>query len=87
MASSLAAKYLPPGVGARTMLAVLRRPSLWFTAVQSAQRLRVDSGQMPSDYFRFRQQTQRGGSGTEPIAPQDLVDFLKWARGARGVLG
>ncbi len=87
MASALLATHLPPGVSARAVAAVMRRPDLWLTAVRSAGRLRSDAGGVPIDYFRFRQQTQSGGTGNEPIEPHDLIDFLKWARGVRKVLG
>jgi hypothetical protein len=39
------------------------------------------------EFFAFRQQTQVGGDGSQPMNPHDLVLFLKWARGTRGVLG
>jgi hypothetical protein len=76
-----------PRVDARAALAVLRRPSLWGSAVLSVKRLWVPGVGVPADYLRFRQQTQRGGTGSDPMRADDLVDFLKWTRGTRGSLG
>ncbi len=67
--------------------AIVRRPSLWSTALRLGNRLRPDSPQLSTDeFFAFRQQTQVGGDGKQPINPHDLVHFLKWARGTRGSL-
>jgi hypothetical protein len=76
-----------PRVDAKAALAVLRRPSLWGTAITSAKRLWVPGVGVPHDYLKFRQQTQRGGPGSDPMRADDLVDFLKWTRGTRGSLG
>jgi hypothetical protein len=69
------------------VVAVIKQPSLWPTALRAMHRLRPTGLNVPVDYLRFRQQTQRGGTGTAPMEPTDLVDFLKWARSARQVMG
>jgi hypothetical protein len=75
------------GISAGAVVAVIKQPSLWPTALRAMHRLRTTGLQVPPAYLRFRQQTQRGGPGTEPMEPNDLVDFLKWARSARQVMG
>jgi hypothetical protein len=72
------------------VLAVLRRPGLWPTAVGQAVRLarpgwwkRPPFLPLPDrDYVRFRMQTAYGSTG-EP-APSDLVAYLNWCREFRG---
>jgi hypothetical protein len=70
----------------RAVLAVLRRPRLWPTAVGQARRLarpgwwrRAPFLPLPDpDYVRFRLQTAYGSSGTP--AADDLVAYLTWCR-------
>jgi hypothetical protein len=71
----------------RVALAVLRRPSLWPTAIRAARRtatpgwwrrppfLPVPSG----DYLRFRLVTQYGETDRLPD-PDDVMDYLAWCR-------
>lgn len=71
----------------RVAVAVLRRPSLWFTAARQARRtatagwwrrapfLPVPSG----DYLRFRLVTQYGDADRQPDA-DDVVAYLAWCR-------
>ncbi|HWB38002.1 MAG TPA: hypothetical protein VHA75_18450 [Rugosimonospora sp.] len=74
----------------RALLAVLRHPVLWPTAVGQAFRLarprwwrRPPFLPLPDrDYVRFRMQTAYGSTG-EP-EPQDLVAYLHWCRQFRG---
>jgi hypothetical protein len=75
---------------ARAVLGVLRRPTLWPTAVGQAVRLarpgwwrRPPFLPLPDpDYVRFRLQTAYGSSG----APNgdDLVAYLNWCRQFKG---
>lgn len=72
------------------MLAVLRRPALWPTAVTQAFRLarpgwwkRPPFLPVPDrDYVRFRMQTAYGSTGSP--APEDLVAYLNWCREFKG---
>jgi hypothetical protein len=76
-----------PSVAARVVVAVVRRPSLWLTALRQWRRttlpawwrqwpfLPVPSG----DYLRFRLLTQYGSAGG-PVDPHDVVQFLVWCR-------
>jgi hypothetical protein len=70
----------------RAALLVLRRPSLWATALRQAKRLArpgwwrhapflplPDAG-----YLRFRLETQYGADA--PPEPRDLVTYLEWCR-------
>jgi hypothetical protein len=69
------------------VLAVVRRPRLWPTALRQARRttprgwwrrrpfLPVPSG----EYLRFRLLTQYGDSAAKP-APHDVVTYLEWCR-------
>lgn len=69
------------------VLAVLRRPSLWVTAIHQALVLaepgwwrRAPRRPWPSaDYLRFRFQTASGDPDRQPT-PQDVVTFLHWCR-------
>jgi hypothetical protein len=67
--------------------AVLRRPSLWTTAVRQWHRT-VPHGwwrrrpflPVPAaDYVRFRLQTQYGDSAHR-VARQDVVNYLSWCK-------
>lgn len=68
------------------MLAVLRRPGLWPTALSQAFRLarpgwwrRPPFLPVPDrDYVRFRMQTAYGTGGSP--GPDDLVAYLNWCR-------
>ena len=72
---------------ALAVLAVLRRPALWATAVVQLFRLaspgwwrRWPPVPLPEpDYLRFRLQTQYGDAEREP-EPDDLVSYLHWCR-------
>lgn len=71
----------------RVALAVVRRPSLWPTALRQARRtatpgwwrrppfLPVPSG----DYLRFRMVTQYGETDSPPN-PADVLNYLAWCR-------
>lgn len=70
--------------------ALVRRPSLWPTAVGQAARLarpgwwrRPPFLPLPDrEYVRFRMETQYGTTGSP--RPEDLVTYLEWCRdGAR----
>ena len=73
----------------RVLLALVRRPGLWVTAVTQAFRLarpgwwrRPPFLPLPDpDYLQFRLETQYGGEGRdrEPD-PEDLVTYLHWCR-------
>lgn len=71
--------------------AVARRPRLWTTAVVMAFRLaRPGWWRRPpflptpdAGYLRFRMETQYGGDGSTPAAPEDLVTYLDWCRRTR----
>jgi hypothetical protein len=73
---------------ARAVLAVLRHPSLWPTAVRQARALAVPGWwrrppflPLPApDYLRFRIETAYGGSGDQPPRPEDLLTYLRWCR-------
>jgi hypothetical protein len=70
----------------RAVLAVLRRPGLWPTALGQALRLarpgwwrRPPFLPVPDpDYVRFRMQTAYGSAGSPD--PEDLVAYLNWCR-------
>jgi hypothetical protein len=70
----------------KAILAVLRRPALWPTAIGQAFRLarprwwlRPPFLPVPDrDYVRFRMQTAYGSDGAPE--PQDLVAYLRWCR-------
>jgi hypothetical protein len=70
----------------KAVLAVLRRPALWPTALRQAFRLarpgwwrRPPFLPLPDpDYVRFRMQTAYGSSGAPD--PEDLVAYLNWCR-------
>lgn len=68
--------------------AVLRRPSLWVTAVRQVHRLarprwwrRPPFLPLPdADYLHFRLVTMYGGSGDRPMSGADVVQWLEWCR-------
>lgn len=70
------------------IMAVVRRPDLWPTAVRVAVRLaptgwwrRAPHLPLPSpDYLHFRMVTAYGGDGTGTPDPHDLVTYLEWCR-------
>ena len=76
--------FLRPGL----VVAMLRRPDLWATAVRAAWRLAPPgwwrrSPRLPlpaADYLHFRMVTAYGGDGTHPPEPHDLVAYLEWCR-------
>jgi hypothetical protein len=67
--------------------AVLRRPSLWLTALRQIRRIVVPgwwrrAPYLPfpdRSYLRFRLVTAYGGQGEVP-RPQDVVTYLHWCR-------
>jgi hypothetical protein len=73
----------------RILAAVLRRPSLWLTALQQAARL-MPAGWYtrspflpvpPADYMEFRLVTQYGGDhGAAQATSADVVAYLKWCK-------
>ena len=76
-----------PKLGTSALIAVVRRPSLWFTAVRQAFRLapngwwrRVPFLPLPDErYMRFRMETQYGNA-MHSTEPRDLVTYLAWCR-------
>ncbi len=75
-------------VGVGAVLAVLRRPDLWWTAVRVVVRL-APSGwwrtapflPLPAPpYLHFRMVTAYGGDGSGPALGRDLVAYLEWCR-------
>jgi hypothetical protein len=85
---------IAPLVSAATVLAVLRRPDLWVTAVRVSLRLaprgwwrRPPYLPLPSPaYLRFRLVTAYGGDGGHPPDPADLVAYLEWCRAWPAIL-
>ena len=77
-----------PPVPGSAILAVLRRPSLWWTALVVVVRLAPDGWwrrppflPLPDpSYLRFRGVTAYGGDGSAPMDPDDLVTYLRWCR-------
>lgn len=73
---------------ARTSGAILRRPSLWATAVAQLFSLarprwwrRAPFLPVPdAAYLRFRMMTVYGGDGSALGPSEDVVDFLSWCR-------
>lgn len=72
----------------RALIAIVRHPSLYGTAIGEARRLAVPGWwrrrpflPLPApDYQRFRIVTMYGGDGSARIDPDDLIDFLRWCR-------
>lgn len=70
------------------VIAVLRRPSLWGTAVGQARRLaprrwwaRPPFLPLPDRaYLRFRLETQYGGAGDRRADAHDVVAWLAWVQ-------
>ncbi|MGA0863642.1 MAG: hypothetical protein ACO3RB_07105 [Ilumatobacteraceae bacterium] len=71
--------------------AVVRRPSLWITAVRQVARLAPHRwwatkpfAPVPSrEFMEFRLVTQYGGGHGEPLSaaqPGDIVDYLRWCK-------
>jgi hypothetical protein len=81
-----------PGEVVRCGVAVLRRPSLWPTALRQFRRgvparwwaRRPFLPLPPAAYVRFRLQTQYG-SGQHHIAAADVLNYLSWCRRQRAV--
>jgi hypothetical protein len=77
-----------PRIPFRSVVAVVRRPSLWWTAVVLVFRLAPDGWwrrrphlPVPDPaYLHFRLVTAYGGEGVAPPDPQDLVTYLRWCR-------
>ena len=75
------------------VLAVLRHPTLWATAVVQLFRLATPGWwrrwppvpRPDPAYLRFRLQTAYGDPDRSP-EPSDLVTYLKWCREVRGVV-
>ncbi|MEY3482004.1 MAG: hypothetical protein RLZ40_47 [Actinomycetota bacterium] len=76
-----------PKLGAPAIVAVLRRPSLWFVAARQLFRLapngwwrRAPFLPLPDErYLRFRLETQYGDA-MHSTEPRDLVTYLAWCR-------
>jgi hypothetical protein len=70
------------------ILAVLRHPSLWWTALVVGARLAPDGWwrrapflPLPdASYLRFRVVTAYGGDGSATMTPEDLLAYLRWCR-------
>ena len=70
--------------------AVLRRPSLWLTAIVQVFRLAPNGWwrrwpflPLPTaEYMDFRYVTQYGGDhgAKAPLQPYDVVDYLRWCK-------
>lgn len=87
----MGAASTPRVVTAAVVWAVLRRPSLWWTALRQISRLAPRRWwasrpflPVPSrEYMEFRLVTQYGGGHGEPLRaaePRDVVDYLRWCR-------
>lgn len=70
------------------VMALLRHPELWWTALRQGLRLvpsrwwtRPPFVPVPDrDYMHFRLVTAYGGDGSGPIEPDDLITYLRWCR-------
>jgi len=77
-----------PGWALRALVAVVRRPRLWPTALRQVRRLAPDGWwhrfpflPLPDpDYLRFRIVTAYGGEGDRAPDTDDLVTYLHWCR-------
>lgn len=77
-----------PAVSWATVMAVAVRPVLWRPALRALRSLaprgwwrRRPFLPIPDPgYMAFRMQTQYGGDGTIPPAPDDVVEYLRWLR-------
>ena len=76
----------------RAVLAVLRRPGLWSTAIVQARRLAVPGWwrrapflPLPTAEYRAMRSTIQYGDPNRSIEPADLLKYLAWckAEGAR----
>lgn len=78
-------------VSVGVVAAVLRRPSLWVTAIRQIGLLAPRRWWAtapflpipPQNYIEFRLVTQYGGGHGEPqedIRPVDVVDYLRWCK-------
>jgi hypothetical protein len=84
---------LTPGWAGRAVAAVLVHPSLWGTAVTQLFVLARPGWwrrwpPLPApdpDYLRFRLVTAYGGAGDHAPEPADLISYLHWCRGMRGL--
>jgi len=82
------------GVGARTILAVMVRPVLWGTALMELLLLarpgwwrRWPPVPRPDPaYLKFRLRTAYGDTG-RTMAPEEVVDYLRWCRRMRQIGG
>ena len=78
---------MTPSVAVRVVVAVLRRPSLWWVALQQWRRTTPNGWwrrrpylPVPNrDYLRFRLVTQYGREDA-PIAAGDVLDYLLWCK-------
>ena len=76
-----------PKIAASAILAVLRRPSLWVTAVRQMFRLAPNGWwrkapflPLPDErYLRFRLEAQYGDA-MHTTEPRDLLTYLAWCR-------
>lgn len=70
----------------RSLLAVIRRPSLWRPALRMVPpgwwRRWPPVPVPPPDYRRFRTETMYGSGGV--LEADDLVAYLEWCRSMRG---
>jgi len=77
-----------PGVDRAAVVAVLRRPQLWWTALRVLVSLvprgwwrRPPHLPLPDRaWLRFRMVTAYGGDGSASATPEDLVTYLRWCR-------
>lgn len=84
-----------PTIPLRAVLAVVVRPSLWWTALRVGLRLaprgwwrRPPHLPLPDpEYLRFRMVTAYGGEGDTPADPGDLVTYLRWCKAWPKVVG
>lgn len=80
---------LPASWWREVIIAVLKQPGLWITALTMVFRLatpgwwrRAPFLPLPDEaYLRFRLETQYGSSGT--AEPDDVITYLRWCRSAR----
>lgn len=69
------------------IVAVLRRPGLWLTALRQGLLLRPNGGWLPMPdraYLGFRSLTQYGEADRLPNKV-DLVSYLRWLKAWRGM--
>ena len=85
--TSEATQSARPQLGTSAVFAVLRHPSLWFTAVRQMFRLAPNGWwrtapflpRPDARYLRFRLETQYGDS-MHSTESRDLVTYLAWCR-------